>query len=113
MLWLIDNGISSAVANLKKSAEDYSVDSSRLIFTELTMRDGHILGAELADIYLDTPYCSHISTGLDVLWAGVPLVTLSSESDVEVSIRFPLNFMFPSGYFRLQNFFFFAVSTRL
>jgi len=31
---------------------------------------------QLADVCLDTPICNGHTTGMDVLWAGTPMVTL-------------------------------------
>jgi len=31
---------------------------------------------QLADICLDTPICNGHTTGMDVLWAGTPMVTM-------------------------------------
>lgn len=31
---------------------------------------------QLADVCLDTPLCNGHTTGMDVLWAGTPMVTM-------------------------------------
>jgi predicted O-linked N-acetylglucosamine transferase (SPINDLY family) len=66
-----------ATANLKKEVETRGIDSSRLIFAPRTESNAeHLARIQLADLALDTfPYNSH-STGIDALWAGVPLVAL-------------------------------------
>ena len=35
---------------------------------------------QLADVCLDTPICNGHTTGMDVLWAGTPMVTLPGQS---------------------------------
>ncbi len=35
---------------------------------------------QLADVCLDTPLCNGHTTGMDVLWAGTPMVTLPLET---------------------------------
>ena len=35
---------------------------------------------QLADVCLDTPLCNGHTTGMDVLWAGTPMVTLPEET---------------------------------
>lgn len=34
---------------------------------------------QLADVCLDTPLCNGHTTGMDVLWAGTPMVTMPGE----------------------------------
>ena len=31
---------------------------------------------QLADVCLDTPLCNGHTTGMDVLWAGTPMITM-------------------------------------
>ena len=35
---------------------------------------------QLADVCLDTPLCNSHTTGMDVLWAGTPMVTLPGDT---------------------------------
>lgn len=35
---------------------------------------------QLADVCLDTPLCNGHTTGMDVLWAGTPMVTMPGEN---------------------------------
>ena len=35
---------------------------------------------QLADVCLDTPLCNGHTTGMDVLWAGTPMVTLPADT---------------------------------
>jgi protein O-GlcNAc transferase len=57
------------------------VDPARLIFApRVEARADHLSRLQLADLALDPfPYNSH-STGLDVLWAGVPMVALLGDT---------------------------------
>ncbi|KAI7753871.1 hypothetical protein M8C21_025627 [Ambrosia artemisiifolia] len=43
------------------------------------MKNEHIRRSSLADLCLDTPLCNAHTTGTDVLWAGLPMVTLPLE----------------------------------
>jgi protein O-GlcNAc transferase len=42
-------------------------------------KNEHIRRSALADLFLDTPLCNAHTTGTDVLWAGLPMVTLPLE----------------------------------
>ena len=42
----------------------------------MAARDIHVARAALADVFLDTPLVNAHTTACDVLWAGVPIVTL-------------------------------------
>lgn len=80
VLWLQEPG-ADAVANLRSEAVARGVDPGRLIFAPRVKSSEAYLGRlQLADLALDTyPYTSH-STGSDLLWAGVPLVTMMGET---------------------------------
>lgn len=55
------------------------VHPDQIIFTDVAMKNEHIRRSVLADIILDTPLCNGHTTGTDVLWAGVPMITLPLE----------------------------------
>ncbi|XP_010413233.1 PREDICTED: probable UDP-N-acetylglucosamine--peptide N-acetylglucosaminyltransferase SEC isoform X1 [Camelina sativa] len=55
------------------------VQSDQIIFTDVAMKSEHIRRSVLADVILDTPLCNGHTTGTDVLWAGVPMITLPLE----------------------------------
>ncbi|KAG0489827.1 hypothetical protein HPP92_006690 [Vanilla planifolia] len=55
------------------------VGKDQIIFTDVAMKHEHIRRSSLADLFLDTPLCNAHTTGTDVLWAGVPMVTLPLE----------------------------------
>lgn len=80
ILWLSWSG-EAAAANLRKETLARGVDPERLLFARRVKTAGEHLGRlQLADLALDTyPYTSH-STGCDVLWAGVPMVTRIGET---------------------------------
>jgi predicted O-linked N-acetylglucosamine transferase (SPINDLY family) len=80
VLWLQEPG-ADAAANLRGEAAARGVAPARLIFAPRLKSPSAYLGRlQLADLALDTfPYTSH-STGGDLLWAGVPLVTMIGET---------------------------------
>jgi protein O-GlcNAc transferase len=67
--------------NLRAEAARRGVEPARLIFAERKEARGeHLARLGLADLFLDTfPYGAH-STASDMLWAGVPVVTLIGQS---------------------------------
>ncbi|MDQ2964139.1 MAG: glycosyltransferase, partial [Pseudomonadota bacterium] len=74
VLWLLA-GSSRQVKNLRYEAERGGVDPDRLIFAHPVAQDAHIARLACADLALDTlPYGAH-TTGCDVLWTGVPMLT--------------------------------------
>jgi predicted O-linked N-acetylglucosamine transferase (SPINDLY family) len=74
VLWLLEP-CSQAITNLRCSALQRGVDPERIVFAPVQPLAEHLARLQLADLALDTfPYTSH-TTGSDVLWAGVPLVT--------------------------------------
>jgi protein O-GlcNAc transferase len=66
---------------LRKEAESRGVDPARVIFApRVESKADHLSRLQLADLALDPfPYNSH-STGIDVLWAGVPMVALLGDT---------------------------------
>ena len=48
----------------------------RIVFSDVAPRELHVARAALADVFLDTPLVNAHTTACDVLWAGVPIVTL-------------------------------------
>lgn len=79
VLWLLDPG-ADARQNLIAEFERRGVAASRLVFAERLPVAEHLGRLALADLALDTfPYSSH-TTASDVLWAGVPILTLPGPS---------------------------------
>lgn len=52
----------------------------RLIFSPVAPKEEHVRRGRLADLCLDTPLCNGHTTGMDVLWAGTPVLTLPLET---------------------------------
>jgi predicted O-linked N-acetylglucosamine transferase (SPINDLY family) len=74
VLWLFASHPRVAV-NLRAEAARLGVAGERLIFATRTPQDAHIARVRCMDLALDTlPYGSH-TTGIDALWAGVPMLT--------------------------------------
>ncbi|MCM8595889.1 tetratricopeptide repeat protein [Accumulibacter sp.] len=80
ILWLSQPG-GSAGERLQKEVAARGVAPARLIFApRVESRIDHLSRLQLADLALDPfPYNSH-STGIDVLWAGVPMVSLLGDT---------------------------------
>lgn len=80
VLW-ISRPRPTAVDNLKLELERRGVAAERLVFaTRVDSAADHMARIQLADLALDTfPYNSH-SSGVDTLWAGVPMVTLLGDT---------------------------------
>ncbi|MBT8541540.1 tetratricopeptide repeat protein [Polynucleobacter paneuropaeus] len=75
VLWLLEDN-EWARGNLKKEAENFDIDPSRLIFAKRMPLEDHLARHQLADLFLDTsPYNAH-TTASDALWAGLPILTL-------------------------------------
>jgi predicted O-linked N-acetylglucosamine transferase (SPINDLY family) len=76
VLWLSEHGNNVAEA-LRREVAQRGVQPARLIFAQrVENKSDHQARIALADLGLDPfPYNSH-STGIDLLWAGVPLVAL-------------------------------------
>jgi len=79
VLWLLEYP-AVGVGNLRKEAEKRGVDPTRLIFTPLAPPEQHIDMKAACDVFLDThPYGAH-GTAMDALYAGVPIVTLTTRT---------------------------------
>lgn len=76
VLWL-GRASETVATHLCKEAEMRGIAASRLVFAKrVPEHDDHIARLQLADLALDPfPYNSH-STGVDTLWAGVPMIAL-------------------------------------
>ena len=75
VLWLIKSN-DLAEGNLKSVAQARGVDGDRLIFAEKLPKDQHLARCRLADLGLDTRIYGGHTTTSDLLWAGVPVVTM-------------------------------------
>lgn len=78
ILWLL-RFPASGETNIKMAAEAFGVDPRRIHFTDVAAKDEHLRRGVLVDLFLDTPVCNAHTTGCDILWAGVPMITLPGE----------------------------------
>jgi predicted O-linked N-acetylglucosamine transferase (SPINDLY family) len=80
VLWLSGRR-ESAKSNLRREAELRGIAPERIVFApSVEGHAEHLARISLADLALDPfPYNSH-STGLDTLWAGVPMVALRGDT---------------------------------
>lgn len=75
VLWLLPNN-PAAAANLRREAEAAGVAPERLAFAGMLPKARHLKRAGLAGLALDTRLYNGHTTTSDMLWAGVPVVTL-------------------------------------
>jgi len=74
VLWLLS--ASAAVQrNLRAAAARADVHPERLVFAGREDKAAHLARHALADLFLDTEFYDAHTTGVDALWAGVPLLT--------------------------------------
>ncbi|XP_069130169.1 UDP-N-acetylglucosamine--peptide N-acetylglucosaminyltransferase 110 kDa subunit-like isoform X1 [Argopecten irradians] len=66
--------------NVVKAAINAGLGPKRIIFSPVAPKEEHVRRGQLADVCLDTPLCNGHTTGMDVLWAGTPMITLSGET---------------------------------
>ena len=79
VLWLLASW-PRAQHNLCAEATRHGVDPRRLVFAPRVRQDAHMARLGCADLALDTlPYGAH-TTGVDVLWAGVPMLTCRGDT---------------------------------
>lgn len=77
-LWLLRFPAAGEM-RLRAYAVAQGVQADQIIFTDVAMKGEHIRRSALADLFLDTPLCNAHTTGTDILWAGLPMVTLPLE----------------------------------
>lgn len=79
-LWL-NRPFGKGADNLVREAVARGVAAERIVFASyVKSRADYLARLQLADLALDpSPYTSH-SSGMDVLWAGVPMVSLLGET---------------------------------
>ncbi|XP_065668956.1 UDP-N-acetylglucosamine--peptide N-acetylglucosaminyltransferase 110 kDa subunit isoform X1 [Hydra vulgaris] len=66
--------------NVKAQAVANGLSEDRIIFSNVAPKEEHVRRGQLGDVCLDTPLCNGHTTGMDVLWAGCPMVTLPLET---------------------------------
>ncbi|XP_019226825.1 PREDICTED: probable UDP-N-acetylglucosamine--peptide N-acetylglucosaminyltransferase SEC isoform X2 [Nicotiana attenuata] len=77
-LWLLRFPAAGEM-RLRAHAAAQGLQPDQIIFTDVAMKQEHIRRSSLADLFLDTPLCNAHTTGTDVLWAGLPMITLPLE----------------------------------
>lgn len=65
--------------NIQQYAQNMGLPASRIIFSPVAPKEEHVRRGQLADVCLDTPLCNGHTTGMDVLWAGTPMVTMPGQ----------------------------------
>jgi len=79
VLWLLDCNASASTA-LRREAAARGVDPQRLVFAPRVDSSAHLDRLGCADLFLDTWPCNGHTTASDMLWAGVPVITVSGQS---------------------------------
>ncbi|KAL5211926.1 hypothetical protein ABZP36_022773 [Zizania latifolia] len=77
-LWLL-RFPSAGETRVRAHAAARGVRPDQIVFTDVAMKNEHIRRSALADLFLDTPLCNAHTTGTDILWAGLPMITLPLE----------------------------------
>jgi protein O-GlcNAc transferase len=77
-LWILKFPAEAEV-HLHREADAAGVDASRILFLDKVNGDQHLQSKRFADVFVDTfEYNAHVS-GLDALWAGLPLLTMAGD----------------------------------
>ena len=79
VLWLL-RFPAHGEANILQMAAQQGIPASRIIMSNVAAKEEHVRRGQLADLVLDTPLCNGHTTGMDVLWAGTPMVTMALET---------------------------------
>lgn len=79
VLWLLRFPVIGE-RNIVVKATQMGISADRIIFSNVAAKEEHVRRGQLADVCLDTPLCNGHTTGMDVLWAGTPMVTLPLET---------------------------------
>ncbi|CAG0917228.1 unnamed protein product [Notodromas monacha] len=66
--------------NIRIFANQEGIPQSKLVFSEVAPKEEHVRRGQLADVCLDTLLCNGHTTGLDILWAGTPMITCPGET---------------------------------
>ncbi|XP_052158025.1 probable UDP-N-acetylglucosamine--peptide N-acetylglucosaminyltransferase SEC [Oryza glaberrima] len=77
-LWLLRFPAAGEM-RLRAYAISKGVRADQIIFTDVAAKNEHIRRSALADLFLDTPLCNGHTTGTDILWSGLPMITLPLE----------------------------------
>lgn len=79
ILWLL-RFPATGEPNVTAMAGKLGLPHGRIIFSPVAPKEEHVRRGRLADLCLDTPLCNGHTTGMDVLWAGTPVLTLPFET---------------------------------
>jgi protein O-GlcNAc transferase len=79
ILWLL-RFPAHGEANVLTAAASMGLPPGKIIFSNVAAKEEHVRRGQLVDVCLDTPLCNGHTTGMDVLWAGTPMVTLAGET---------------------------------
>ncbi len=79
ILWLL-RFPANGEPNVTAMATKLGLPPGRIIFSPVAPKEEHVRRGRLADLCLDTPLCNGHTTGMDVLWAGTPVLTLPLET---------------------------------
>ena len=79
VLWLL-RFPALAVPHITAAAAAEGLAPERIFWSDVTDKAAYIARASLADAFLDTPTCNGHTTGTDVLWAGLPVITSPRQS---------------------------------
>ncbi len=79
VLWLLKFP-AAGEANILLTSQKLGLPQGRIIFSPVAAKEEHVRRGRLADLCLDTPLCNGHTTGMDVLWAGTPVLTLPLET---------------------------------
>lgn len=91
VLWIVDDN-PWATQNLKNFAVKNGLAADRLIFTPRVPPSTYLARMPLADVFLDNHPYNAGSTASDILWMGVPMITLSGKTFVSRMAGSMLNY---------------------
>ncbi|KAK4337373.1 hypothetical protein RND71_043330 [Anisodus tanguticus] len=79
VLWLLRFPVHGE-PNILQMVASMGIATNRIIISNVAAKEEHVRRGQLADLCLDTPLCNGHTTGMDVLWAGTPMVTMPCET---------------------------------
>lgn len=79
VLWLLKFP-ATGEPNVTAMVTKLGLSPGRIVFSPVAPKEEHVRRGRLADLCLDTPLCNGHTTGMDVLWAGTPVLTLPLET---------------------------------
>ena len=78
VLWLYERN-PAICRTLAREAQARGADPARLVFAPKLPQPAYLARFAAADLFLDTLPCSACTTGVDALWAGLPVLTCAGE----------------------------------